>query len=55
MLNSRQLGTLPNNIEVNLREHVNAIMIKSGKELNEPEAKQKIEENATKEEQSNKV
>ena len=55
MLNSRQLGTLPSKIEVNPREHVNAIMLRSGKELNEPEAKQKIKENAVEEEQSNKV
>ena len=55
MLNYRQLGTLPSNTEVNLREHVNAIMLRSGKEFNEPKAKQKIKENAVEEEQSNKV
>ena len=55
MLSSRQLETLPNNTKVNPREYVDAIMLKSKKELNELEVKQKIEENAVEEKQSNKV
>ena len=55
MLNSRLPGTLPSNIEVKPREHVNVIMLRIGKELNKPEAKQKTEENVIEEEQSNKV
>ena len=39
MLNSRQPGTLPSDTERNPREHVNAIALRSGKELNDPPVK----------------
>ena len=32
------------NIKVNLREHVNVVTLRSGKELNKPEAKKKNDE-----------
>ena len=46
---------MPSNTEVNPREYANVIMLTSGQELNEPEAKQKAKENAVEEKQSNKV
>ena len=36
MLANRGPGTLPSNIEENPREHVQAISLRSGKEIEEP-------------------
>ncbi|XP_015382976.1 uncharacterized protein LOC107175760 [Citrus sinensis] len=46
LLSSRQYGSLPSNIEMNPREQVNAIVLRSGKQLDEPrkEAKKVDEE-----------
>ena len=44
MLNSRQLGALPSDIERNLREHVKAITLRNGKELNALESQKKNHE-----------
>ena len=57
MLNSRKPRIQLRNTKVNLREYVNAIMLISGKELNELKAKKKIKEkkNVAEEESSNKV
>ena len=41
MLNIRQSGTLPSDIERNPREHVNVITLRSGKELNAPKPQRK--------------
>ena len=53
MLNSRQLGTLPSDLKKKPREHVKAITLRSGKELNHPatEMKNNEEKKVAKEEQ----
>ena len=51
MLNSRQPGTLPSDTERNPREYVNAIALRSGKELNDPTEKNDEEKKAREEEQ----
>ena len=41
MLNSRQSGTLISDIDRNLRDHVNVITLRNGKQLNAPKSQKK--------------
>ena len=53
MIFRRPQGSLPSNKETNLREQINAIMLKSGKELEEPHKKEETEEEITNKELTN--
>ena len=55
ILNSKQSGTLPSDIERNLREHVKAITLRNGKELSDHAIEMKNNEESKVAEEEQKV
>ena len=55
IISERPQGSLPSNTEINPREQVNAIILRSGTKLEKPHQKKEIEELTTNKEPSTKI
>ena len=55
MISERPQGPLPSNMETNLREQLNAITLRSGKELEEPHQREETKKETTNKEPINSI